>query len=68
VAALIVIIMIDIVVVGAVLYYGLKDDEHSVSVTAPSIQALNSVIEANMPAVTRVETASEQESGTNEDE
>ena len=67
-AALIVIIIIDIVVVGAVLYYGLKDDEHPVSVTAPSIQALNSIIEANMPAVPPAEAASEQESETNEDE
>ncbi len=39
-AALLIIIVIDLVVVAAVLYYGLQHDNHPVSVEAPSIKAL----------------------------
>jgi hypothetical protein len=39
-AALLIIIVIDLLVVAAVLYYGLRHDSHPVSVEAPSIKAL----------------------------
>ena len=42
--ALVAIIIIDILVMAAVLYFGRKHDEHPVSLTAPSIQALTAEI------------------------
>ena len=51
-AALLIIIVIDLLVVAAVLYYGLRHDNHPVSTEAPSIKALTALDSPGMQSET----------------